>query len=178
MTPILHLTVTGIPGYTVTPSGTVWSWWQRNGKRPATISDRPLRRLSPGIAGSNGYEQVWLYRNGQRIGRFVHLLVLEVFVGPRPDGAQARHLDGNERNNTAENLAWGTPIQNAADRDRHGTTARGEAVGTSVATTATVVAIRSAHAAGESIRSMERRLPLSRRQIGRIVRGDAWGHIR
>jgi hypothetical protein len=178
MHPLIHLTVPGFPGYTVTPSGTVWSWWQRNGSLPATISAYPLRRLSPGIAGSNGYEQVWLYRAGQRFGRFVHLLVLDVFAGPRPDGTQARHIDGNERNNAAENLAWGTPVQNAADRDRHGTTARGEKVGTSVATVAMVAGIRSAHVDGESVRSMARRLPLSRRQIGRIVRGDAWGHIR
>lgn len=52
----------------------------------------------------------------------VHRLVLEVFVGPCPEGMETRHLDGDpHRNWWPENLAWGTHTENMQDRVRHGT---------------------------------------------------------
>jgi len=39
---------------------------------------------------------------------------------------ECRHINGNPANNRLDNLLWGTPTENAADRDLHGTTARGE----------------------------------------------------
>lgn len=46
-----------------------------------------------------------------RSSRPVHRLVLETFIGPCPDGQEARHLDGDATNNRLENLAW-TPQSN------------------------------------------------------------------
>lgn len=168
----MHRPVPGFPGYTVTDDGEVWSHWRSNGRKPRVRTTEPHHRLSPGIAGSNGYEQVWLFRDGRRHGRFVHLLVLETFVGPCPEAQQARHLDGNQRHNHVGNLAWGTPVENAADRERHGRTARGERVGTCVLTDAEVATIRASHPAA-SIHSLSRRFTISRRQIGRILRGES-----
>lgn len=51
----------------------------------------------------------------------VHTLVLTAFDGPRPDGLECRHLDGNPDNNWLSNLRWGTPSQNTHDAVRHGT---------------------------------------------------------
>jgi hypothetical protein len=34
---------------------------------------------------------------------------------------ECRHVDGDKRNNSLSNLAWGTPAENAADKVRHGT---------------------------------------------------------
>ena len=34
---------------------------------------------------------------------------------------EVRHLDGNSRNDSAENLAWGTRLENMRDMRRHGT---------------------------------------------------------
>lgn len=53
----------------------------------------------------------------------VHKLVLEVFVGERPEGMVCRHLNGNPLDNRLLNLCWGTPKQNAQDSIRHGTAA-------------------------------------------------------
>lgn len=50
----------------------------------------------------------------------VHSLVLEAFVGPKPEGMQCRHLNGNKQDNRLENLAWGTAKENAADSVAHG----------------------------------------------------------
>ena len=52
---------------------------------------------------------------------YVHALVAEAFVGPRPEGAVCRHLNGNSRDNRPENLAWGTQAENIQDMHRHGT---------------------------------------------------------
>jgi len=46
---------------------------------------------------------------------YTHKLVCEAWRGPRPDGLQCRHLDGNPLNCTPQNLRWGTPKENVAD---------------------------------------------------------------
>lgn len=57
----------------------------------------------------------------------VHVLVCEAWHGPAPVGTDlVRHLDGNRENNSASNLKWGTHVENAADRDQHGNTYRGD----------------------------------------------------
>ena len=72
--------------------------------------------LTPRV-GASGHLRVWSR------GRYhsVHVLVLETFYGPRPEGYVARHLDGNPGNNHPGNLAWGTFSENNHDSVRHGT---------------------------------------------------------
>jgi hypothetical protein len=52
--------------------------------------------------------------------RSVHSLMLEAFVGPRPDGLFALHNDDDRDNNTLSNLRWGTRSENGFDRVRNG----------------------------------------------------------
>ncbi|HEY0696415.1 MAG TPA: NUMOD4 domain-containing protein, partial [Micromonospora sp.] len=53
--------------------------------------------------------------------RLVHHLVLESFVGTRPDGCLTRHFpDPTKSNNRLANISWGTPAQNCDDRGLHG----------------------------------------------------------
>lgn len=82
------------------------------------------RMLVPQVVINTGYEQVKLYEDGTHRFRRVHHLVLEAFVGPRPAGMETRHLNGVRADNRLENLAWGTPTENAADKIRHGTATR------------------------------------------------------
>lgn len=51
--------------------------------------------------------------------RYVHHLVLEAFVGPRPPGAEGCHEDDDCTNNWVGNLRWGTPASNVADKVRN-----------------------------------------------------------
>jgi hypothetical protein len=58
--------------------------------------------------------------------KYLHHLVLETFVGPRPTNGiwHASHLDGNKLNNSLSNLAWCTAEDNMAHKKLHGTEGR------------------------------------------------------
>jgi hypothetical protein len=95
--------------------------------RVALRGRTPGAPLVPSDPGFKGYAMVQIRRgDGSKLNLRVHTEVLTAFVGPRPDGLQGRHLDGDRTNNRLSNLVWGTPLENAADRERHGRTARGE----------------------------------------------------
>lgn len=82
----------------------------------------PERILHPTARGA-GYLHVGLKRDTNRIRALmtVHKAVMLAFVGPRPDGNDIRHLDGDPSNNTLANLAYGTRTENNLDAVRHGT---------------------------------------------------------
>lgn len=110
------------PGYEVSDLGRVRCWNPRNHVAHAPAEPRLLK---PDI--HLGYLRVKLGKHGPR--RWVHRLVLEAFVGPRPPGAVARHVQTNDpTDNRPCNLAWGTHKENTADRVRHGTSARGRSI--------------------------------------------------
>lgn len=69
----------------------------------------------------DGYLTITIWESGRPRTRYVHRLVAEAFIGPCPEGMQVRHLNGDHRDNRAENLCYGTPAENAADKVRHGT---------------------------------------------------------
>lgn len=73
-----------------------------------------------------GYCYVSMWIGGNFCNRTVHSLVAEAFHGPRPDGSQVCHRDGNPGHNSEDNLRYGTALDNAADREEHGNTKRGE----------------------------------------------------
>lgn len=100
--------VVGFEGYyEVSDSGDVRSL--RTGKIMATHP-----------AKNGGHLRLRLTDGVRKRRVFVHVLVLEAFVGPRPDGAITRHLDGDPTNNRLDNLAWGTPRENNQDTLLHG----------------------------------------------------------
>lgn len=54
----------------------------------------------------DGYLQVSMFKNGKWYHKKVHRLVAEYFV-PNPDNLPTvDHIDGNKRNNKANNLRW------------------------------------------------------------------------
>jgi NUMOD4 motif/HNH endonuclease len=67
-----------------------------------------------------GHLHVSLCADGTEVVRHVHRIVLEAFVGPRPDGMETRHLDGDPVNNALTNICWGTYADNRQDMLRHG----------------------------------------------------------
>lgn len=67
-----------------------------------------------------GHLRVTLSKDGLVQRLWVHRLVLEAFVAPRPDEQEGCHNDGNPLNNNVSNLRWGTKKSNAKDRVLHG----------------------------------------------------------
>lgn len=99
--------------YEVSSDGQVRSWHKSNG--------RPLPHLRKACPVRSGHLVVMLKIGGKSTPRHVHRLVAEAFLGPRPDGMQTRHLNGNAIDNRAENLRYGTARENALDSVQHGT---------------------------------------------------------
>lgn len=69
---------------------------------------------------ASGYPRIAMTRMGVREYRAIHVMVLETFVGLRPDGMEACHSDDNKLNNNVSNLRWDTQSENAKDIVRHG----------------------------------------------------------
>lgn len=107
----------------------------------------------------------------------LHRLVLEVFVGPCPEGMMCRHLDGTRDNNHLDNLCWDTAKRNQADRIIHNTSCRGSGNGGSKITEEMVREIRARYSMGDmSGPKLCKEYGLSRAQISKILAGLAWSH--
>ncbi|TMJ00793.1 MAG: hypothetical protein E6G97_17830 [Alphaproteobacteria bacterium] len=89
------------PGYMAGSDGSVWSSRMRG----------HWRQLHP-PKDSHNYRQVKLSGRGY----LVHRLVMRTFVGPCPAGQEVRHADADRSNNDLSNLSYGTPKQNACDK--------------------------------------------------------------
>ncbi len=103
--------------YAVSDIGNVMSFKRRTPQLLTTkIPNSGFRRIS------FRYRVVSIYDNASKksVKKKVHALVCEAFHGPRPEGMQVRHLDGDCLNNLAENLQWGSPAENADDMMKHG----------------------------------------------------------
>lgn len=103
------------PGYSASSLGRI-----RSEARVITRGSgiqQPIREriLKPGI--NKG--KLFVSFSG-RTTRYVHQLVLEAFVGPRPPGMECCHNNGNGLDNRPENLRWDTSSSNKLDLTRHG----------------------------------------------------------
>jgi hypothetical protein len=103
--------------YEVSDAGYVRSLPRPGARRNRMYGGQDLK----GVRQITGYLGVNLGRRNKRYAHMVHVLVCEAFHGPRPEGMQVRHLNGNETDNRASNLAWGTRSENEIDKVHHGT---------------------------------------------------------
>lgn len=176
MSEVEYRDIAGFPGYRVGDDGSVWT-------RHVAVRGC-IRELSPDWVKLKG----WLRRGWVRVALFreehprkvvhsVHHLVLEQFVGPRPDGHEGLHGDGNRANNRLSNLRWGTPQENADDRQRMGKTARGERSGGVKLSNEQVLHIRDRLRNGLTHRKIAQEFGVSHMAIGRIARGEGWTHV-
>jgi hypothetical protein len=69
---------------------------------------------------SNGYEEVYIYKNKKRKHKRINRLVAEIFI-PNPNNKLCvNHIDGNKRNNDISNLEWCTHKENTNHADNNG----------------------------------------------------------
>ncbi|WP_395704898.1 NUMOD4 motif-containing HNH endonuclease [Rhodococcus ruber] len=113
--------VEGHDGYEVSSLGRVRSKPRVIQRHDGFTQSTPGAMLKQNRTGrGRDYLIVHLYSGGKRRPRKVHQLVLEAFVGVRPEGHEVRHVNGNSMDNRVENLAYGTHSENVRDVIRHG----------------------------------------------------------
>ncbi len=113
------------PGYEVSTFGRVLSYWRPDGRKARIIGTVP-KILKPG-RHKYGYAKYTLVKEGIKYDTFSHTLVLETFVGPRPQGHVACHGENGVDCNYLTNLSWGTQAKNCGpDKVRDGTAQVGE----------------------------------------------------
>lgn len=162
--------IEGFPGYEVSDLGNVRCWRPRNARAGKPSQPRAVQHTF-----THGYAYVSMSIDGVVARRRVHLLVLETFVGPKPDGMVGRHVNDKDRANCRlDNLAWGTPTQNQADRKVHGTHLCGTAVKTAKLTDEQAASIYAASGTMESIGEAH---GVSRHTVGLIKAGRSWKHV-
>lgn len=185
--------VPGFATYDASTFGRVRCWGKPGsgsgrGRRdePRIVKSRPLK--------PKGYLQVDLREGGRRQTFYVHRLVLLVFVGPCPDGMEARHFpDRDPANCRLNNLSCGTGVDNAADREVHGTVVRGDRhfsrarpemvlrgdqVGNAKLTRKEVDGLRAKYAAGGvSQRALASEHGISQGHVSDLVNMKRWAHM-
>ncbi len=79
------------------------------------VDCRGLRRPGKGLklsASGNGYLFFVAHKDRKKKIIYVHTLVALIHHGPRPEGYQINHKDGDKSNNHPENLEYVTPSEN------------------------------------------------------------------
>lgn len=150
--------------YEVSSDGLVRSL-DRIDKRGYRIKGRQLKLK----LDAYGYHIVALYGIDKKRDAKVHHLVLEAFVGLRPDATyEACHGDGVKTNNDVSNLRWDTRIANQADRWLHGAMRFGESHQNAKLTDEQVKSIKSLQLSQSRIALM---YGVSQSHISRIKNG-------
>lgn len=158
--------VPDFPGYDISDQGRVRSYWGSGQAKP--LKDMVQKILRP---SGHPYLMVTLTRDQKHFKLLVHRLVLEIFVGPCPDGLQACHNDGKPMNLRPSNLRWDTQSSNATDRIRHG-----NGIKTKL-TPDQVVEIREIYLHGHTQVDIAAMFGVYYTTIGDIVNRRTWRHL-
>lgn len=175
LTGINYRKISGWDRYFITDDGRLLSRSSRYGGR-AVLPDGMVRVVK-GYYLPKGYHSTTLVFGKRRRNVLMHRLVLEAFVGPCPDGMECRHIDGNPANNRLDNLAWGTPQENAADKEIRKTAIHGGRHKLAKLSDLKVFAARDLHSLGWTHSEIAALFQVHRSAISSALSGDTWGHI-
>lgn len=161
--------IPGYPGYRIGTDATVWTRKQRGRWGKMLDEWRPIKvQVNP----TTGYLFVAISGAAGRPGKpYVHGLLLEAFIGPRPPGAHGCHNDGDKLNNTLGNLRWDTRSGNMQDAIRHGTFRTGTAHHNAKLTTGEVAEIHRLRWSGLTQRAIAERMGVSQSHVSDILLG-------
>lgn len=161
-------------GYAIGSDGSFWSC--RQSFPPYGFGKKWMLRKQK--EAWNGYMRVNLWSKGICKTVFVHHLVLESFVGARPEGTIGLHWpDSNPKRNEASNLRWGTPADNYADSVVHGTCAKGSRHGAAKLSEADVRQILLLLSNGMMSTAIAKLFNVSLSTISCIDLGKTWKNV-
>lgn len=175
--PVEYRDVPGFPGYRLSNVGTLWTCRVRISRtRPEVVMCDKWATVN--LPPSGKYAAIWMYAPGVRVRKYIHVLVLEVFVCPKPDPElEACHNNGIRRDNWAENLRWDTVKANSADRLNHGTFICGRRTPWVRFEEHQIREIRSRYAAGEKQLSIAKDFQITQGRVSAICRRREWKHL-
>jgi len=126
----------------------------------------------------SGYRRVTLCYQGKKRKALVHHLVMEAFVGPRPDGREVNHRDGRPFNNHLDNLEYCTRKENAEHAARMSPHRNvGSHNGSAKLTATDVLAARDAFRSGAQLPELAKRYDVSKDAIHCAIVGKTWKHL-
>ena len=101
--------IPSLPTYYATADGRIFRYRKK---------DDTIYQLSDNTRSNSGYKLVQPFKDGKRKLRYVHQLVLEAFVGPRPEGLVCDHINRDKLDNRIDNLRYVTVSANHANATR------------------------------------------------------------
>lgn len=171
--------IPNFPDYFASDDGEIYSMKPIN--QFTQIPEKP--RMLKKSLDKDGYFRVTLRKDKSAVIRRVSALILETFVSSRPDGMLACHGINGKRNNSINNLYWGSPSRNSGlDKIRDGTMQNGEKNGFAKLTEAQVREIKRLYSSygknGLTQQELAKKFNISDTTIYQIVRGITWKHTR
>lgn len=107
----------------------------------------------------------------------VHKMVAETFLGPRPEGMEVSHENGNSEDNRLENISYQTRSANNMQKHEHGTILLGSKNPSSILNEAEVVEIKKMLGSRISQRQIGAYFGVSEGAIQKIADGRTWRHV-
>ena len=110
--------------YWVTEDGIIYrkfgGFYTNNGLTPLGKSTKKWRpekwKICKPHPNHEGYIRYTFFINGKYVGRRIHQVVAECYLGPCPVGLEVDHIDNNKTNNHYTNLQYLTKANNLAKR--------------------------------------------------------------
>jgi hypothetical protein len=110
-----------------------------------------------------------------RLSVYASILVLESWVGERPEGMWANHIDNNPGNNALENLKWQTALSVTQTGARN--LPQGSNRYNAKLTELQVKQIRLKRRAGMSFPKLSAEYGLTKDSIWKLCSGRTWKHV-
>lgn len=174
----IWLPINGHEGlYSISNLGRVRSEEKIVHRKNGAMQLRPQAIMRPGSGASRYLSLTLVDANGVHTTNYVHALVAEHFISPRPSGMEVCHCDGDRANNEASNLRWDSRSGNNKDKSTHGTATIGERHPMAILNNEVVLEIRRRRAEGASATQLSKEFNVSRMTAFRAATGRSWSHL-
>lgn len=158
--------------YEVSSYGRVRILARRSTSRPRILGGSVGKR-------TKGYRSVTITGDGRQTQISVHTLVALAFLGPRPDGHEVNHIDGDKLNNRIENLEYVTHAENNRHAQRTGLNpVHCEHNPATKLSNEQVHEIRARYLAGETRGQLAAAFGMSKTGVGDIIKGKVFKALR